>query len=62
MKKIDPTIKRYFEAALRLNEVPVRQEDHDDVLNAFIQLSEQARLVTEFPLANTVESTPCFVP
>lgn len=62
MRKICPSIKSYVEAAIRLIEMPVRQEDHGDVVNAFMQLSEQARLVTEFPLADAVEPASCFVP
>ena len=56
------TVETYFEAASALLELPVRPEHRDEALAAFRVLTAQARLVTEFALAEAIEAAPRFTP
>jgi hypothetical protein len=58
---VDP-IEIYLSAASVLLDLPIRPEDRDEVLAAFVVLTAQAKLVTEFALPEAILAAPRFVP
>jgi len=58
----DEDFAHYLTVASALTGLPIRPEDRDEVTAAFAVITDQARLVTEFHLPETVEAAPRFVP
>jgi len=59
---MNDTVAEYFDAAAALIALPVRPEHREEALAAFLVLTEQGRLVTEFDLPAEIEAAPCFTP
>lgn len=52
----------YIDAAATLLDLPIPPTDRDAVIAAFTTLLAQAALVTRFPLPETIEAAPRFIP